>query len=84
MAALVALFLLGLGLLVFGAFLERWQLLVPGGIVQITIVFPLRHLIKLREENVRLQILPQLMRLADTREAKLLAAKLVKRLTERF
>src|SRR5439155_7863343 len=82
MAALVALFAVGLGLLLIGAFSGYWQLLVPGGIVQVTIVLPIRRLLKLREDNMRLQILPQLMRLADTKEAKGLAARLVKRLIE--
>jgi hypothetical protein len=47
------------------------------------IVFPLRRLISLREQNKALQILPQLMRLADTTEAKALAAELVKKLIEK-
>jgi hypothetical protein len=37
----------------------------------------------LREDNMRLRILPQLMRLTDSEEAKLLAARLVKRLIEK-
>lgn len=77
---LVALFVTGLGLLVYGAWTQAWGLLVPGGLIQITIVFPLRGLIKLREENRTLQVLPQLMRLAETKEAKVLAAELVRRL----
>jgi hypothetical protein len=50
--------------------------------LQVVIVLPLRWLIKLREVNVRLQIPPQLLRLADTEEAKVLAAKLINRLIE--
>jgi hypothetical protein len=46
-------------------------------------VLPVQRLIKLREDNVRLQILPQLLRLADTEEAKVLAAKLITRLIEK-
>src|SRR5205807_431489 len=37
---LVLLFLAGLGLLVYGAIAQVWQLLVPGGLVQLTVVFP--------------------------------------------
>jgi hypothetical protein len=47
---------------------------------QVTIVLPLRWLIKLREQNRTVQVLPQLMRLAETKEAKVLAADLVRRL----
>ncbi len=46
------------------------------------IALPIRRLIKLREENMRLQILPQLFRLANSQEAKILAAKLASRLIE--
>jgi len=82
-SVLLALFVTGLGLLVYGAATQTWVLLASGGLVQITIVFPIYRLIQLREENVRLQILPQLMRLAETKEAKLLAARLVQRLIEK-
>jgi hypothetical protein len=58
---LLALFVTGLGLLVYGAVSQTWALLASGGLVQITIVFPIYRLIHLREENMRLQILPQLM-----------------------
>ena len=82
-AVLVLLFLAGLGLLVYGAAIQRWELLVPGSLVQLVIFFPVRKLIQLREDNMRLQILPQLMRLADSDEAKSLAARLVKRLIQK-
>jgi hypothetical protein len=81
-AGLAALFVTGLALLVYGALTQVWQLLVPGGLIQTAIVFPLRKLIALREENKALQILPQLMRLAEDDEAKALAALLVKKLIE--
>jgi hypothetical protein len=77
---LVSLFTVGLGLLIYGAVVQEWKLLAPGGIVQAIIFWPIRWLIKLREDNMRLQILPQLLRLADSKEAKALAARLVKRL----
>lgn len=82
-AGLIALFVVGLALLVYGALTQSWQLLVPGGLIQTAIVFPLRKLIALREENKALQILPQLMRLAEDDEAKALAAQLVKKLIEK-
>jgi hypothetical protein len=66
----------------WGASVSRWELLVPGGILQLTIAYPVRRLIKLREDNVRLQIIPQLLRLAEADEGKALAAKLVSRLIE--
>jgi MFS superfamily sulfate permease-like transporter len=80
---LVSLFVVGLGLMVYAAIIRRWELLVPGSLLQIILFFPIRKLIQLREDNMRLRILPQLMRLADSDEAKLLAARLVKRLIEK-
>lgn len=80
--ALLLLFAVGLGLIVWGAAIGRWELLVPGGILQLTVAYPVRRLIKLREDNVRLQILPQLLRLAEEGEGKALAAKLASRLID--
>lgn len=77
---LLALFAVGLGLIGWGAWTGRAALLVPGGILQMTVAWPVRRLIKLREDNMRLQIIPQLLRLAETKESKALAAKLVERL----
>jgi hypothetical protein len=77
---LVLLILVGLGLMIYGAAIKHWELLVPGGVTQLSIVFPVRWLIKLRADNVRLQIIPQLLRLADTQEAKVLVFQLIKRL----
>lgn len=82
MVVLVALFAVGLALIISGAATGRWQLLAPGGIVQMTIAFPVRRLIKLREDNVRLQIIPQLLRLAEKEQGRALAAKLIERLIE--
>jgi hypothetical protein len=81
--ALVLLFLAGLGLLVAGAMLQRWELLAPGGLVQLSIVLPIRRLIQLRQDDMRLQIIPQLLLLAESHEAKVLAARLVKRLIDK-
>jgi hypothetical protein len=82
-AGLVLLFLAGLALLIVGAITQRWELLAPGGLVQLAIIFPIRKLIQLRQDDMRLQIIPQLLLLAETRESKALAAKLVKRLIEK-
>lgn len=80
--ALVLLFLTGLGLLIAGAVMQRWELLAPGGLVQGAIVLPIRRLIRLRQDDMRLQIIPQLLLLTETQEAKVLAARLVKRLID--
>lgn len=79
---LVALFVTGLTLIVYGAVTGQWLVLAGGGLLKIAILYPLRLLIKLREGNVALQILPQLLRLAKTPEMKALAAKLIERLIE--
>ena len=79
---LIVMFVVGLGLILYGAISRSLQLLVPGGVIQVALVFPVRRLIKLREDNVRLQIIPQLLRLADSREAKVLAARLIRRMIE--
>ena len=80
--ALLLLFTVGLVLIIWGASTGRWEFLVPGGILQLTVAYPVRRLVKLREDNVRLQIIPQLLRLAEEGEGKVLAAKLVNRLIE--
>jgi hypothetical protein len=83
MSVLVVLIVAGLSFVAYGAASQRWELLAPGGLAQLLVWFPVRKLIQLREDNMRLQILPQLMRLAESKEAKALAAKLVQRLIEK-
>jgi hypothetical protein len=80
---LVALAVVGLGMLIYGAVAQAWQLVIPGGLIQSAVVLPIRKLIKLREENKALQIPPQLLRLADNKGARALAAKLILRLIEK-
>ncbi len=63
---LILLFLVGLALIVWGAIIQRWELIVPGSLFELAIVFPIRQLVKLRNDNMRLQIIPQLLRLAST------------------
>jgi hypothetical protein len=77
---LIALFAVGLTLILWGAYLGKWQFLVPGGILQLTIAYPVKRLIKLREDNVRLQIILQMLRLAAPNQAEVLAAQLIERL----
>jgi len=70
-------------LFVFAILDRRLDLAVVSGLFEIAIAFPLNTLVKLRRENVRLQILPDLIELADNAdgdEAKNLLAKLVARL----
>jgi hypothetical protein len=45
---------------------------------------PIRELVKLRRENLRLEILPQLIRLADTANRKKLVFDLITRLIEQI
>jgi hypothetical protein len=79
---LMALFLGGLGFLIAGALADRWELLVPGGFLQFMTAWPLRQIAKLREDKTRLQIVLQLLKLAASKEAKVLAAELVRKLIE--
>ena len=65
----------GLSLLILGGMTRQWTMALPGGLCELAIAFPIRSLIKLRQENIRLAILPQLLRMADGRsEKKLLYA----------
>lgn len=79
---LIILFLAGIGLTIYGAIIRHWEILAPGAVMQCMVIFPVRRLIRLREDNIRLQILPQLLRLADEGRAKTLAARLVQRLID--
>lgn len=82
-ALLLILFLGGLGLLIGGALTQVWELLVPGGAIQITMIWPIRQIMRLREDKMRLQIVLQLLKLSTSKEAKALAAQLVKKLIEK-
>lgn len=79
---LVAQFVAGLALLTAGAALDRWALIVPGGLLSSLLFWPVQKLIRLRANNLRLQLLPELLRLAETKQAQQLAAKLIDRLIE--
>jgi hypothetical protein len=56
----------GIGLLVYGAVARNWQASLPGSISELAIIMPIRYLMRLRLENVRLEALPSLLMLADT------------------
>ena len=43
---LLMLFVAGLGLMIYAAISQRWEMLVPGSIVQIILFFPIRKLIQ--------------------------------------
>jgi hypothetical protein len=57
---------------------------VSGGIVELAVIMPIRELVKLRRENLRLEVLPQLIRLADNANRKKLVFDLVSRLIEQI
>ena len=83
-ALLVSQFLAGLALLTAGAALERWFLVVPGGLLSALLFWPVNRLIALRANNLRLQLLPELLRLADEERSQQLAAALVNRLIDKL
>jgi hypothetical protein len=74
---LISLSATGLVLLLVGAFREQWAIALPGGLCELSIAMPIRSLVKLRQENIRLAILPQMLRLADTQTEKKLVLKFV-------
>jgi hypothetical protein len=76
--------LTGIGFLVTALFTARWELAASGGIVELAILMPIRELVKLRRENLRLEILPQLIRLADTANRKKPVFDLITRLIEQI
>lgn len=77
---LVAVAATGIGLMVLGAWVRQWTLALPGSLAEIGIAMPIRSLVKLRAENIRLKILPQMMRMADTATEKRVAFKLIDKL----
>lgn len=83
-ALLITQFVTGLGLLLAGASLDRWTLIAPGSVFTALLFWPIKRLIGLRANNLRLQLLPELLRLAHTKEAQKLATKLVEKLIEKL
>jgi hypothetical protein len=74
----------GVGLLVYGASIRSWEVALPGSISELAIVMPIRYLTRLRQENLRLEVIPQLIRLADTANRKKLVFDLISRLIEQI
>src|SRR5689334_4471470 len=63
---LAALAFTGIGLVIYGAAVRGWEAVLPGTISELSIVMPIRYLLRIRNENVRLEAMPQMIRLADT------------------
>lgn len=81
---LVILALVGLGLLITGAIRQQLALALPGGLCELAVGWPIQTLVKLRQENIRLAILPQLIRLAEPSDRKRLVFKLIERLVHQL
>ena len=74
----------GLGLVVAGAFLGRWEVAAPGGGLAVLLIWPIKVLISIKDDNNRLRLLPELLRLAEEAESKRLAAEHVERMIGRM
>jgi hypothetical protein len=85
-SGLGVLFFTGIGLLIAAYVQQNLQFAAMGGILEAAIMFPFNSLIKLRKENIRLQVIPELIRFADsvgTDKSKELAFMFVVRLIEK-
>lgn len=74
------LLLVGLCLIVYGAIRRNWLAIAPGALLQAMIYFPLNRLVKIKAEEMRLLVLPRMLRLASKSRAKQLAYKLIEEL----
>ena len=81
---LVALFVSGIGLLVYAAAVRYWPLLFAGLFLNVLVIWPIQRMIELRSEALRLQIVPQMLRLANTRDQKELAVLLTRKLIQQI
>jgi hypothetical protein len=77
---LVVLSCTGLVLLIIGAIRQQLGISIPGGLLELSIAMPIRSLVRLRQENIRLAIIPQMIRLAGPRSEKKLMVKFVETL----
>jgi hypothetical protein len=68
----------GLGLIIYGSILQVWKLIVPGGVFAMMVTLPVTKLMELRSCNLRIQLIPQLTRLATTADAQALVVTLIK------
>src|SRR4051794_15549885 len=71
--SLMLLLLVGMSLTIAGVFLERLSVGIPGGITNLGIVWPIKHLLKLRADNVRLLAIPSLLILTGPQRGEELA-----------
>ena len=74
----------GLGLLAFGLARGDWKLALPGGLCELAVTYPVKALVTLRQENIRLQVLPQMMRLAKTDAERKLVFKFIENIMLRI
>ncbi len=75
----------GLLLLIIGAIRQQWAIALPVPPASwSSIAMPIRSLVKLRQENIRLAVLPQMIRMADTQSGKKLVMKFVETLIGRI
>ena len=74
----------GIALMVVGAIQRNALIALPGSISGLAIAFPVQYLIKLRRENIGLEVIPQLLRLADTASVKKLVFQLIEKLIKQI
>jgi len=80
---LLSLLVAGLALVIYGVMEGHWVLGVAGGGVLLGIILPIRSLMQLHADSLRLQMIPQMLRLADTPKAKALMYELIQKLIQR-
>jgi uncharacterized ion transporter superfamily protein YfcC len=81
---LVGLSASGIALMIYGAISERWFAATLGAACFLVIGLLLRSLIRLREEDVRLALLPSMVRLANSPGEKRSVTKFVEALIGRI
>ncbi len=79
-AMLAALVVVGIGLLVLGAFAGNWHAVTGGGIAAFLVRWPLTRLIALHRQNLALATIPLLVQMANVTEARRLIAQLIREL----
>lgn len=76
------LFGVGLYLLYRGATNNQLASALSGGLCELAIGWPIKSLVKLRKENIRLATLPSIIRMADSEGKKELVYKMVDKLID--
>ena len=74
----------GVFLLVSGSSAHRWELLASGAACEAAVGWPVASLLKIRRHNLMLQVLPGLIRTADTDDRKALIFQFIQKLMERL